>query len=148
MRYCDTHVGLARTYIAEEDDVNEVAKRSLSTDEDLVIRRITNSKLTRQGNLCEVIDKEINTILLIFVSAMLIEISWGGGGGCKKTLGPIRILATFPKSPPSKKKLGRFVTGGCYTGCASSSPSWLNVATLTFSCRISWNITAPIVFFM
>lgn len=65
MRYCDTHVGLARTYIAEEDDVNEVAKRSLSTDEDLVIRRITNSKLTRQGNLCEVIDKEINTILSV-----------------------------------------------------------------------------------
>ncbi len=57
VRYCDTHVGLARTYISEEDC--EVGKRSLSTDEDLVIRMIRNNKLTRQGNLCEVIDKKI-----------------------------------------------------------------------------------------
>ena len=39
VRYCDTHVGLARTYISEEDC--EVGKRSLSTDEDLVIGKMS-----------------------------------------------------------------------------------------------------------
>jgi hypothetical protein len=55
VRYCTTHIGLARTFISQDDHMNENGAKSLSTDEDLLIRKIVNNKMTRQGNLCQVI---------------------------------------------------------------------------------------------
>lgn len=54
MRYCDWHFGLARKFIDEVYDDSGAGNQAC--DEDLVICRIINNKVTRQGNLCQVMD--------------------------------------------------------------------------------------------
>lgn len=54
MRYCKSHVVIVRKYIDEKHCIEDFCKKVVSTDEDLVIVKILNNKLTRQGNFCEV----------------------------------------------------------------------------------------------
>lgn len=48
VRYCHSHEGLARKYIDENIAVEDAGKIGISTDEDLIIVRVLNNKLTRQ----------------------------------------------------------------------------------------------------